>query len=60
MYELANEKKCNYLLIESTGISELLPVATTFDFRDEEGQSLSDVIFEKLEDPFPQWFKKAG
>jgi G3E family GTPase len=32
-----------YLLIESTGISEPLPVAATFDFRDEEGQSLSDV-----------------
>ena len=31
------------LLIESTGISEPLPVAATFDFRDEEGNSLSDV-----------------
>ena len=43
VHELANEKKFEYLLIESTGISEPLPVATTFDFRDEEGQSLSDV-----------------
>ena len=43
VHELANEKKFDYLLIESTGISEPLPVATTFDFRDEEGQSLSDV-----------------
>lgn len=40
---LAEEGKFDYLLIESTGISEPLPVATTFDFRDEEGQSLSDV-----------------
>ena len=41
--ELAAEKKFDYLLIESTGISEPLPVATTFDFRDEKGNSLSDV-----------------
>ena len=41
--ELSNENKFDYLLIESTGISEPLPVATTFDFRDEEGESLSDV-----------------
>ena len=33
----------DYLLIESTGISEPLPVAATFDFRTEEGDSLSDV-----------------
>ncbi|MEM8651786.1 MAG: GTP-binding protein [Pseudomonadota bacterium] len=40
---LAAEDKFDYLLIESTGISEPLPVAATFDFRDEAGQSLSDV-----------------
>lgn len=40
---LASEGKFEYLLIESTGISEPLPVATTFDFRNEEGNSLSDV-----------------
>ena len=40
---LAKENKFDYLLIEATGISEPLPVATTFDFRDEDGQSLSDV-----------------
>jgi G3E family GTPase len=40
---LAAEGRFDYLLIESTGISEPLPVATTFDFRDEEGESLSDV-----------------
>ena len=40
---LASEKRFDYLLIESTGISEPLPVATTFEFRDEDGESLSDV-----------------
>lgn len=40
---LASQGKFDYLLIESTGISEPLPVATTFDFRDETGNSLSDV-----------------
>ena len=41
--ELARAKKFDYLLIESTGISEPLPVAATFEFRDEAGASLSDV-----------------
>lgn len=41
--KLANDGRFDYLLIESTGISEPLPVAATFDFRDEEGESLSDV-----------------
>ncbi len=40
---LAEEGRFDYLLIESTRISEPLPVAATFDFRDEEGRSLSDV-----------------
>ena len=40
---LADERRFDYLLIESTGISEPLPVAATFDFRDEMGESLSDV-----------------
>ena len=40
---LAEDGRFDYLLIESTGISEPLPVATTFDFRDEVGESLSDV-----------------
>jgi G3E family GTPase len=40
---LAAEGCFDYLLIESTGISEPLPVAATFDFRDELGDSLSDV-----------------
>jgi len=40
---LAEQGRFDYLLIESTGIAEPLPVAATFDFRDENGQSLSDV-----------------
>ncbi|MCH2067719.1 MAG: GTP-binding protein [Shimia sp.] len=40
---LAAEGRFDYLLIESTGISEPLPVAATFEFRDEFGESLSDV-----------------
>jgi G3E family GTPase len=40
---LAAEGRFDYLLIESTGIAEPLPVATTFEFRDESGASLSDV-----------------
>jgi G3E family GTPase len=40
---LAAEKRFDYLLIESTGISEPMPVAETFTFEDETGQSLSQV-----------------
>ena len=40
---LSREGRFDYLLIEGTGIAEPLPVATTFDFRDENGESLSDV-----------------
>jgi G3E family GTPase len=40
---LATQGRFDYLLIESTGIAEPLPVAATFDFRDENGQSLSDI-----------------
>ena len=40
---LAREGRFDYLLIESTGISEPLPVAETFTFADESGASLSDV-----------------
>jgi G3E family GTPase len=40
---LAAEGRFDALLIESTGISEPMPVAATFDFRDAEGQSLADV-----------------
>jgi G3E family GTPase len=41
--ELAAENKYDYLLIESSGISEPLPVAQTFTFETEEGESLSNL-----------------
>ena len=41
--KLAKDDKFDYLVIESTGISEPLPVAETFTFADEDGVSLSDV-----------------
>jgi G3E family GTPase len=40
---LAEQGRFDYLLIESSGISEPLPVASTFEFRDEEGRCLADV-----------------
>ena len=41
--KLAQDGRFDYLVIESTGISEPLPVAETFTFSDENGVSLSDV-----------------
>ena len=41
--KLARLGKFDYLLIESTGISEPMLVAETFSFKDESGQSLSDI-----------------
>jgi G3E family GTPase len=40
---LAEQQRFDHLLIESTGVSEPLPVAATFAFRDAEGRSLDDV-----------------
>ncbi|NWK80164.1 zinc metallochaperone GTPase ZigA [Aquitalea sp. LB_tupeE] len=40
---LARSQRFDYLLIESTGIAEPLPVAETFVFRDDDGTSLSDL-----------------
>jgi G3E family GTPase len=41
--KLAATGKFDYLVIESTGISDPLPVAEAFTFADENGISLSDV-----------------
>lgn len=41
--KLAHEGKFDYLVIESTGISEPLPVAETFTFPDENDVSLSEI-----------------
>ncbi len=41
--KLAKDGRFDYLVIESTGISEPLPVAETFTFEDESGVSLADV-----------------
>jgi G3E family GTPase len=41
--KLAREGRFDYLLIESTGISEPIPVAQTFVFEAEDGTSLADV-----------------
>jgi G3E family GTPase len=40
---LAESRRFDAILIESSGISEPLPVAASFSFRDEQGRSLSDV-----------------
>ncbi|MCO5065625.1 MAG: GTP-binding protein [Rhizobiaceae bacterium] len=40
---LAEQGRFDNLIIESTGIAEPLPVAATFEFRDENGESLSDI-----------------
>jgi len=41
--KLALEDRFDYLLIESTGIAEPLPVAETFTFCDDTGASLNDI-----------------
>lgn len=41
--QLAAAGSFDYLLIESTGVSEPMPIAATFDFEDEDGNSLNHV-----------------
>jgi G3E family GTPase len=41
--KLASSGRFDALVIESTGVGEPLPVAATFEFRNEDGESLSDI-----------------
>ncbi|SOD41664.1 GTP-binding protein [Nitrosovibrio sp. Nv4] len=43
VHKLCADGRFDYLLIESTGIGEPMPVAATFDFRNEKGDSLNDI-----------------
>lgn len=60
---LAKEGRFDYLLIESTGISEPAPVADTFTFAMGDGVALSEVAelalgpaaWASFSDPFPKW-----
>lgn len=47
---LDREGRFDHLVIESTGVSEPMPVAETFTFTDESGFSLSDVCYMETEE----------
>lgn len=40
---LAREGRFDYLIVESTGIAEPLPIAVTFSFQDQQGVTLADI-----------------
>merc|ERR1719291_131451 len=40
----SNSRGLDHIIIESSGISEPMPVAETFTFKDEAGTSLSDIV----------------
>ena len=41
--KMARENRFDHLVIEATGVSEPMPVAETFTFEDENGESLGDI-----------------
>ena len=43
--KLCTERRFDNLIIEATGISEPLPIATAFAYRDENGRSLDDIAY---------------
>lgn len=45
MRKLCNERRFDNLIIEATGISEPMPIAAAFSYRDEKGRSLDDIAY---------------
>jgi G3E family GTPase len=43
--KLCNERRFDNLIIEATGISEPMPIAAAFSYRDEKGRSLDDIAY---------------
>lgn len=43
--QLVKTQKYNYFNYWKTGISESLPIATTFEFRDEDGKILANIAY---------------